>query len=284
MAHLCSGSARGNLDLMGMPSGTIRVCLVGAAGKMGQESARALGQATGIEVVAAVDRAHPGESLRAIAGPRVPDLVIQDRVGAALDAVEADVLVDFTQPGAAANHAESALKRRVAPVIGTSGLSAQDLRDISQAAAEFETPAMVVPNFAIGGVLMMRFAQQAAKWLPDVEIIEMHHDQKLDAPSGTATRTAELIAAARSGTPWRSEEIIKVEGVRGGSVAGVPVHSVRLKGLVAHQMVMFGGLGETLTIRHDSLDRTSFMAGVILAVREVWNRTGLTIGLDELLV
>ncbi|HRI43880.1 MAG TPA: 4-hydroxy-tetrahydrodipicolinate reductase [Fimbriimonadaceae bacterium] len=269
---------------MGKPTGIIRVCLVGAAGKMGQETARALGQATGIEVVSAVDRAHPGESLRAIAGPRAPDLVIQDKVGAALDADEANVLVDFTQPGAAANHAESALKRGVAPVIGTSGLSAQDLRDIAQVCAEFDTPAMVVPNFAIGGVLMMRFAQQAAKWLPDVEVVEMHHDQKVDAPSGTATRTAELIAGARQGQPKRGEELIKAEGVRGGTIAGVPVHSVRLKGLVAHQMVMFGGLGETLTIRHDSLDRTSFMPGVILAVREVWSRTGLTIGLDELLV
>lgn len=269
---------------MARPAGTIRVCLVGAAGKMGQESARALAQATGIEVVAAVDRSHGGESLRSIAGPRAPDLVIEEKVGVALDTHEADVLVDFTQPGAAANHAESALKRKVAPVIGTSGLSAQDLRDIAQAAAEHETPAMVVPNFAIGAVLMMRFAQAAAKWLPDVEIVELHHDQKLDAPSGTATRTAELIAAARQAQPKRSEEMIKVEGVRGGSVAGVPVHSVRLKGLVAHQMVMFGGQGETLTLRHDSLDRTSFMPGVVLAVREVWNRTGLTIGLDDLLV
>lgn len=269
---------------MGRPSGIIRVCLVGAAGKMGQETARALAQATGIEVVSAVDRAHPGESLRAIAGPRAPELVIQDKVGAALDADEAHVLVDFTQPGAAANHAESALKRGVAPVIGTSGLSAQDLREMAQAAAENQTPAMVVPNFAIGGVLMMRLAQQAAKWLPEVEIVEMHHDQKLDAPSGTAARTAELIASARQEAPRRAEELVKVEGVRGGSVAGIPVHSVRLKGLVAHQMVMFGGQGETLTIRHDSLDRTSFMPGVILAVREVWNRTGLTIGLDDLLV
>jgi 4-hydroxy-tetrahydrodipicolinate reductase len=248
------------------------------------ESARALGQADGIELVSAVDRTHVGESLRSVAGPAAPDIPISERVGATLDSTEANVLVDFTHPGSAATHTESALKRGVAAVIGTSGLSTQDVREIANLCREHGAPALVVPNFAIGAVLMMRFSQLAAKWMPDAEIVEMHHDQKVDAPSGTATRTAELIAASRGHRPVkRSEDIIKIEGVRGGKLNDVPVHSVRLRGLVAHQMVMFGGQGETLTLRHDSLDRTSFMAGVVLAVRNVWTLEGLAVGLDSVM-
>jgi 4-hydroxy-tetrahydrodipicolinate reductase len=149
---------------------------------------------------------------------------------------------------------------------------------------ETGVPGMVVPNFAIGAVLMMRFAEIAAAWLPDCEIVEMHHDRKEDAPSGTAQMTAQRIGKARTEEPTRlPRAAIKVEGVRGGSVAAVPIHSVRLPGLVAHQIVMFGGPGETLTLRHDSMDRASFMSGVKLCVRKVRTLEGLAVGMDKLI-
>lgn len=258
------------------------MCVAGAAGRMGQESVRALAQAEEIEIVAVVDRVHVGESLRSLAGPVAPDLPIQSDLHGALGG--AHVLLDFTHPEAAAENASLALSRGVAVVIGTSGVSRDQLARLGEQSAETGAPVLLVPNFAIGAVLMMQFASQAAKWMPAAEVIEMHHDQKLDAPSGTATRTAELIAQARTSVPPVHEgAILKVEGARGGSVDGVPVHSVRLQGLVAHQMVMFGGPGETLTIRHDSLDRTSFMPGVVLAVRRVWDLEGLHVGLDAVM-
>jgi 4-hydroxy-tetrahydrodipicolinate reductase len=251
---------------------------------MGQEVARRFGRTEGIEVAFAVDRDCVGQSLRSVAGGRAPELPISNGLGAALDAHPAHVLVDFTHPGCAADHALSSLRRGVAPVIGTSGVSASDVQEIREACEEFQTPAMIVPNFAIGAVLMMKFAELAARWMPDVEIIELHHDQKLDAPSGTAKRTAEMIAMARQHHPAvPASPVISVEGVLGGSHHNVPVHSVRLRGLVAHQICLFGGEGETLTVRHDSHDRASFMTGVELCVRQVWNQKGCVVGLDNLL-
>jgi 4-hydroxy-tetrahydrodipicolinate reductase len=262
----------------------IRVAVSGALGKMGRAVVLAVAEASDMELVLALDRSHAGEKLTELVGPGVPDLVIDDKLGAALDRVESDVLVDFTHPGAAAGHAMSALKRRVAPVVGTTGLSDAELREIAAACKEFGTPAMVVPNFAVGAVLMMRFSGIAAKWMPHVEIVEMHHDGKAEAPSGTAMLTAEIIAGARGKVdPTKPTAIVKVEGARGGEHLGVRVHSVRLPGLLAHQMVLLGGKGETLTLRHDSLDRSSFMEGVKIAIREVWNLSGLTIGLESIL-
>ena len=214
----------------------------------------------------------------------MPDLVVEGKLGIGLDNARADVLIDFTIASAASMHAESALKRKVAPLIGTTGLESQMLREIKRLCEEHDTPAMYVPNFAIGAVLMMRFSELAARWMPDVEIVEMHHDGKLDAPSGTSMRTAELIDAARQSRPAaKAKPAFKVEGVRGGSHKDVPIHSVRLRGLVAHQQVMFGGNGEVLTIRHDSLDRASFMEGVKLCAREIRNLKGLTVGMEPLL-
>lgn len=262
----------------------IRVCLAGAAGKMGVVMARALSLCDGIELVGAVDRDHVGEALKDFAGARHSDLVIEDKLGATLDACKPHVLLDFTHPGAAAAHAVSALNRNVAPVVGTSGLSQADLKEIAGASGQHGTPAMVIPNFAIGAVLMMKFAQMAARWMPDVEIVEMHHNAKLDAPSGTARRTAEMIGAVMPEAPKAGvREMVKVEGVRGGAVSNVRIHSVRLTGLVAHQQVLFGGPGEILTIRHDTMDRTCFIEGVKLAIREIWKQNGLVIGLDHLI-
>ncbi len=218
-----------------------------------------------------------------MAGPNAPDLVIEDKLGAALDRVKVDVLVDFSHHAAAAQHALQALKRGVAPLIGVTGVPDSDLKEIKLQCQESNVPAMYVPNFAIGAVLLMKFAEMAARWLPDVEVIEMHHDQKEDAPSGTALLTAERIAATRPRVPHLKQATIKVEGVRGGTYHDVRVHSVRLPGLVAHQMVMFGGVGETLTLRHDSLDRKSFMQGVKLCVQEIRKLEGFVIGMDRLL-
>ncbi|MCW5936780.1 MAG: 4-hydroxy-tetrahydrodipicolinate reductase [Fimbriimonadaceae bacterium] len=261
----------------------IRVCLVGAAGKMGRHVLRALGTDRRFQVVSAIDRQSIGQSCREIAGPESPDLVIGDAVGAALEATPTDVLVDFTHPSAAAAHAQSALKRRVPPVIGTSGLSNEDVACVRDACNEFQTPAMIVPNFAIGALLMMRFAEMAAAWMPFVEVIEYHNPAKADAPSGTAIHTAELIKAARQKAVGHGSSVEKFPGARGADVKGVRVHSVRLPGLVAHQEILFGGDGEQLTLRHDSLDRVSFMEGVKLACLEVRSFTGLVTGLDKVM-
>lgn len=270
---------------MARPNGSVKVGIVGAVGRMGREVARSLHRAEGVEVVMAVDHNCAGESLAHATGVGAPEIIVRPHLGEALDQQEVNVIVDFTHPGCATAHALSALKRNIAPVIGTSGIGQDDLREIRQACADYDTPAMVVPNFAIGAVLMMKFAELAAKWMPDVEIIELHHDQKADAPSGTAKRTAELIAAARQHKPSKKPDaLVTVEGALGATYHGVPMHSVRLKGLVAHQVVLFGGDGETLMIRHDSLDRASFARGVELCVKKVWSQSGLVVGMDRLLV
>lgn len=261
-----------------------RVAVVGAAGRMGQEALRALGGSPGFEVVAAIDKLNCGESARSLAGAPAPEVLIHNKLGEALDAGRPDVLLDLTHPSCAADNTMSALKRKIAVVIGTSGLSNDDLSAIRESCMEHGTPALLVPNFAIGAILMMRFAEQAAKWFPNVEVIELHHDGKADSPSGTATRTAEILADARESVPRGVVGAIeKHAGARGANVKGVHVHSVRLPGLVAHQEVLFGGPGELLTLRHDSMHRGSFMEGVKLACAEVRNLSGFVTGLDKLM-
>lgn len=268
---------------MPKPTNLINVCVVGVAGKMGQEVAKTLVNDSLLQLVSAVDRTHAGTPLRQLLGSAVADLTIEDKLGVALDRETTHVMIDFTHPAGVVERAQSALRRGVAPVIGTSGLSNPDLRELELACEEFNTPAMVIPNFAIGAVLMMKFARMAARWMPEAEIIELHHDGKADAPSGTATMTAQQIALGRTHNPERREELIKLEGVRGGVTKGVHIHSVRLRGLVAHQEVIFGGAGETLTLRHDSLDRAGFMEGVKLCARRIWDTEGLTVGMESLL-
>lgn len=262
---------------------TIKIAVVGAAGRMGQEVLRSIGKADGIEPVLAIDHSHMGTNVREFVGPKGPDLIIEDKLGAALDRVKVDVLVDFSHHSGATQHALSAIKRGVSPLIGTTGMTELDLKEIKLQCKETGVPGMYAPNFAIGAILMMRFAQMAAKWLPEAEIIELHHDKKEDAPSGTALLTAERIAEGRTRVPIHKQPHFKVEGVRGGLYHDVTIHSVRLPGLVAHQTVMFGGVGETLTIKHDSLSRTSFMEGVKLCVHELRKMEGFTIGMDKIL-
>ncbi|MBC8066049.1 MAG: 4-hydroxy-tetrahydrodipicolinate reductase [Chlorobia bacterium] len=251
---------------------------------MGTEVLRTVHQEPGLEVVLAVDREKVGVNCREFAGGRAPDIAVVDKLGASLDNIQADVLIDFSHGSGTAQHADTAVKRGLSPVIGATGVSAADLKEIALRCKETSIPGMYVPNFAIGAVLMMKFAEMAAKWMPDCEIIELHHDRKEDAPSGTAMRTAEVINEARQDAPTRKPRAaIKVEGARGGSYKDVNIHSVRLPGYVAHQEVIFGRLGEILTLRHDSMDRASFMQGVALAAREVKKLSGFVVGLDKIL-
>jgi 4-hydroxy-tetrahydrodipicolinate reductase len=225
----------------------LRVIVAGAAGRMGQAVVAAVGAESDMRVSARVDPAlAAGDGAYA----SLPD---------ALAAGGGDVLIDFTQPAVVMGNARAALAAGVHAVIGTTGLTEADVEELRGTAEGGAANALIAPNFAVGAVLMMRFAAEASRHMAKAEIVELHHDKKLDAPSGTAARTASLM---------RGE---------------VPIHSVRLPGLVAHQEVILGGLGETLTIRHDSLSRESFMPGVVMAARAVPSRPGLTLGLEPVL-
>ena len=251
-----------------------RIAVAGAAGRMGTACRQALAEAPDLELVACIDRSTVEGDVPTFA-----------TVAEALEAVHPDVLVDFTMPASVEANIRAALAAGTDCVIGTTGLSAE-ARDALAAEIPAGTCLFIAPNFAIGAVLLMQFSAQVARWMPDAEIIELHHNQKKDAPSGTAIRTAELIAAARTdpqGAPGAESEVAGCQGARGACVEGVPVHSVRLPGLVAHQEVIFGGPGQTLTLRHDSMDRASFMPGVLIACRAVGEREGLIVGLENLL-
>ncbi|GAA0261749.1 4-hydroxy-tetrahydrodipicolinate reductase [Cryptosporangium japonicum] len=228
------------------------------------------------------------ESVRAIAAADDLELVAELGSGDALDTLaDAEVAVEFTRPDVVLDNIEWCVGHGVHVVTGTTGFTPERLDTVRGWLADSPGVGVaVVPNFALGAVLMMRFAETAARYFESVEIVELHHPQKVDAPSGTARLTAERIAAARSSAGLGAipdATSSELEGARGASIDGIPVHSVRARGLVAHQEVLFGAAGETLTIRHDSFDRASFMPGVLLAVRSVVARPGLTIGLDPLL-
>jgi 4-hydroxy-tetrahydrodipicolinate reductase len=243
----------------------IRVGVLGANGKMGSTTCAAVEAADDMELVAKIGSDDSLDSLD-----------------------DAEVAVDFTRPDAVMNNVAWCLDHGVSVVVGTSGITADRLDALEAMLKDGRSGlgVLVVPNFSIGAVLMMRFAADAARFYESAEIVELHHPDKADAPSGTARRTAELIAKARaeaglSDTPDATSE--RLDGARGALVDGVPVHSVRLRGLVAHQEVLLGAAGETLTIRHDSLDRASFMPGVLTGIRYVRAHPGLTVGLDAAL-
>jgi 4-hydroxy-tetrahydrodipicolinate reductase len=242
----------------------IKVAVVGAKGRMGQAAVEAVKGADDMHLVAAVDMGVPPTAL-AQAG--------------------ADVIIDFTTPDAVMRTLKTCIASGIHCVVGTTGFTEERLDQVREWCAENPTVGVLVaPNFGIGAVLMMRFAAMAAPYFESVEVIELHHPDKVDAPSGTATHTAQMIAQARVGMPAAPDATEhEVAGARGTRIDGIPVHSVRLRGLVAHQEVLLGGLGETLTIRHDSLDRSSFMPGVLLGVRRVGAHPGLTVGLADYL-
>ncbi|MDA4109858.1 dihydrodipicolinate reductase [Mycobacterium holsaticum DSM 44478] len=238
--------------------------MLGAKGKVGATMVRAVQTAEDLTFTAGVD-----------AGDPLSQLVDTDT----------DVVIDFTHPDVVMDNLKFLIDNGIHAVVGTTGFTDERLDQVrAWLADKADVAVLIAPNFAIGAVLSMQFARQAARFFESVEVIELHHPHKADAPSGTATRTARLIAEARKGLPPNPDATsTSLEGARGADVDGVPVHSVRLAGLVAHQEVLFGTQGETLTIRHDSIDRTSFVPGVLLAVRRVADRPGLTIGIEPLL-
>lgn len=250
---------------------------------MGQAVLKAVQEAEGLELVGAVD-IKGGADTGSLVGLPANGILVETDLTALLDRKKPEVMVDFTRPDVVFGNVMTALKHGTSPVVGTTGLSDEQKAEIAKAAEENNTPAFIAPNFAIGAVLLMVMSRQAAKYMPDVEIIELHHDKKLDAPSGTAIQTAAMIAEVRKehkqGNP---DEFEKLKGARGADYEGMHIHSVRLPGYVAHQEVIFGGLGQTLTIRHDSMNRESFMPGVVLAAKKVRSLKGLTVGLDKLL-
>ncbi|QNE22202.1 4-hydroxy-tetrahydrodipicolinate reductase [Kribbella qitaiheensis] len=244
----------------------VKVGVLGAKGKMGTQVCQTVEKTEGLELVAALDQGDDLERL-----------------------VEAgaQVVVDFTRPEVVMDNLAYCIEHRIHAVVGTTGFDAERLDTLrTQLAASPSTGVLVAANFSIGAVLMMQFAATAAKYYESVEIIELHHPNKVDAPSGTARRTAELIAAARQEAeagPIPDATTTALDGARGAVVEGIHVHGLRLRGLIAHQEVLFGDVGETLTIRHDSMDRESFMAGVVVGIRRVVDTPGLTVGLEHFL-
>lgn len=244
----------------------IRVGVLGARGKVGQAICAAVEAAADLDLVAAVDKDDPRSRF-----------------------VEsgAQVVVDFTHPDVVMDNLEFLVENRIHAVVGTTGFDDARLDRVRAWLADrADVGVLIAPNFAIGAVLSMRFAEQAARFFESVEVIELHHPNKADAPSGTAYRTAGIIAEARKqagAAPVPDATSTELDGARGAEVDGIRVHSVRLAGLVAHQEVLFGTQGETLTIRHDSIDRSSFAPGVLLGIRQIGQRPGLTVGLDPFL-
>ena len=261
----------------------INILVNGAAGRMGQAVVAAVLDDPDLNLVAAVD-VRTGVDVGELVGKNVCGVIIEDDLESAIMTHQPQVMVDFTRPDVVMENISIALNAKVSPVVGTTGITPDYVEKIRALTQVNNTPAFIAPNFAIGAVLMMLMAQRAAKYMPDVEIIELHHDNKLDAPSGTALHTAQMIAEVRAehkqGHPDETE---KFPGARGAEFEGMHIHSVRLPGFVAHQEVILGGLGQTLSIRHDSLSRESFMPGVILACKKVLGLNGLTVGLDKLL-
>ncbi len=244
----------------------IRVGVLGAKGRMGAEVVRAVSQSADLEVVAQLD------------------------IGDSLDALltsHCEVIVDFTTPTAVMENLDFAIKHGIHAVVGTTGFTPERIATLtSLQLSHSEVGILIAPNFALGAVLMMEFSKQAAQYFESVEIVELHHPDKVDAPSGTSARTAELIGQARAQAGMKSAPDATKNpetGARGASVNGIPIHSLRVRGLVAHQEVIFGGPGDTLTIRHDSLDRVGYMPGVLLGIRNVKSHPGINLGLEQFL-
>ena len=254
---------------------SIRVIIAGFKGKMGQAACQMVLADPALDLVAVIDPSDKVDSWQGVP-------VYNDKE--TLIGISADVWVDFTTPAVAYENTRFALEHGFAPVVGTTGFTSQEIEELKELSRSKGLGGLIAPNFALGAVLLMQFAAQAAKYFPNVEIIELHHDKKKDAPSGTAIKTAELMAEVRESIQQgASDEEELIAGARGANFDGMRIHSVRLPGLVAHQEVIFGNQGEGLTLRHDSYDRSSFMTGVNLGIKEVVKRHELVYGLEHLL-
>ena len=261
VARVANSSGRTGVEM----TNTIRVGVLGAKGRMGSTVCDAVNAAEDLELVASLDQ-----------GDDLNDLVVAG----------AHVVVDFTRPDVVMDNLRFVIAHNIHAVVGTTGFDATRLTVLEAALGQSDANVLIAPNFGLAAVLMMQFAAKAAPYFESVEIVELHHPRKADAPSGTATRTAQMIAQARAEhgcEPMPDATTESLPGARGADVEGIPVHSVRLQGLVAHQEVLLGGPGETLTLRHDSYDRESFMPGVLLGIRQVGNTSGLTLGLESFL-
>jgi len=261
----------------------IRVGVIGALGKMGRFVCRAVAEDPELNLVGAIDRTRDGDQIGPIIANNKVDVVVSSQLEILLQA-ETEVAVDFTRPDEVMANVRWAVDHGIHLVVGTTGIGEAELEQIRRWLDDEGGASNVIlaSNFSIGAVIAQRFAAEAAKHFPAVEIIEMHQDQKADAPSGTAIATAGKIAKARDET-WTGPDTESAPGARGGEVDGIRVHSVRLPGLVAHQEVIFGGPGQVLTIRHDALDRSTYMPGVLLAIKQVASRPGITVGIEPLL-
>lgn len=241
----------------------IHIIVNGANGQMGQETVKAIENCKDLKLVAKAGS--------------------QDDLGKLILSTQADVVVDFTQPECVYQNARTILEQGARPVIGTTGLTSSEIAELRLLVVKKKLGAIIAPNFSVGAILMMRFAQEAARYLPNAEIIEMHHDKKRDAPSGTAIKTAELIKDSRTIEPLMPECKESIPGARGANYENIAIHSVRLPGFLAHQQVIFGGIGESLTIKHDSINRSCFMPGVVLACHKVMLLEHLVYGLEDIL-
>lgn len=274
----------GGLQLTRRTSKPIRLAITGPGGQMGQHLVRALQRAPDIHLVAAISPRHAGCDVGEIAGIGALGLPVTDDLATTLAKTCPDVLVDFTRPDAAAGIAEQALRSGVRPVIGTSGLNESEIDRLRAFTETSQLSALLASNFALGAVLMMRFAREAARYFEHAEVLELHHDKKRDAPSGTSLQTVSELLSVR---PQFSDPCVQgqelLPGARGAEKDGVRIHSVRLPGLLAHQEVLFGSEGQLLTLRHDAFDRSCYMPGVLLAVRKIVDLRGFLVGLESVL-
>lgn len=262
----------------------IKIVVAGPRGRMGKEAVKMVSETKHFELVAVIDHKNDGMNLTDLDGFSGIDVPIYKNMEVCFQNHQIDVLIDLTTPEVGMYHARTALNYGIRPVVGTTGFTNEELQELQNLCEDKNLGCMIAPNFAIGAILMMKFSQMAAKYFQDVEIIELHHDQKLDAPSGTAVKTAQMISNVR--TPKKQghpEEKETIKGARGANIEGMHIHSVRLPGLIAHQQVMFGADGQSLSIRHDSYNRASFMSGVKVAVESVMKINTFVYGLENIL-
>lgn len=263
----------------------IKVAISGACGKMGQAVVKAVNAEADMELVCAIDIMNTGKDIGEIVENKPCGVLIEDSLENALKTKKIDAVVDFTNPDLVFQNTKLILENNSRPVIGTTGLSESQIEEIEKLSEQKGLGALIAPNFAVGAVLMMMFSQKAAKYFSNAEIIELHHNKKKDAPSGTAIKTAQLMTQERlEFGKDNCPEVETYKGSRGGiSESNIHIHSVRLPGFIAHQEVIFGSAGQALTIRHDSFDRISFMPGVILSIRHIMSNNNFVYGLENIL-
>ena len=261
----------------------IRVIVNGGAGKMGRSIVKAIYGSEDLDLVGVADLLNQGEDAGTVAGISPLGIKITSDLERLLKESGAAVMIDFTSPLTVMDNIHAALQHRVAPVVGTTGITGDNLEQIKKWIEQYDTGAIIAPNFSLGAILLLKAAQLCARYFQAVEIIELHHDEKLDSPSGTAIKQARHIYKAAGKQQPQKEALEKIPGTRGGNVDGIPIHSIRLPGMIAHHEVIFGDVGQVLTLRHDTMDRSSFMPGLFLAVRRAPANKKLIYGLEKLL-